>query len=339
MSVEPLQQSLAEQLHLRRHRLVALPPAQSRHVGDLLRQVDAALAAIDDGSYGLCDVCHDPIEADRLACDPLLRVCIDHLSRGERRALEHDLATAGRLQAALLPEPALAVAGWEVELAHRPAGPVSGDLITLVPSPAGGLHFLLADAMGKGISGALLMAQLVALYRVLVGREDRLETVLGEANRLLCANTPASHYATAVAGHLAADGGLRLAVAGHPPPLLVRAGAVRRLEGGGLPLGLFPSNHFPLHELRLAAGDTLVVYSDGASESADGDGEEYGIERLAGSLAASAGASARQVADGLLADLARFRGGAAAGDDLSLLVVRRRAEAAPAANRDEKSGL
>jgi len=322
--MEPLQQSLTEQLVDRRRRLLDLPGPARGPFADLLREVDDALAAVEAGRYGLCEVCHDPIEADRLACDPLIRVCIDHLSSGQRRALEHDLETAGRLQAALLPGRSLEVPGWDLELAHRPAGPVGGDLTTLLPAADGGAHFLLADAMGKGISGALLIAQLVALFRVLVGRDDGLETVLAEANRLLCANTPASHYATAVAGHLGPGGALTLVNAGHPPPLLAHGGEVTRLDGGGMPLGLFPSNHLPVHRLDLAPGDTLVVYSDGASEAAGGDGEEYGIDRLAASLAAAAGGSARQVTGRVLGDLAAFRDGGAAGDDLSLLVLRRR---------------
>ena len=73
------------------------------HLQSLLEEVDGALARIEDGTYGICDACHDTIECDRLISDPLIRFCLDHLSGAERSALERDLELAAQVQRGLLP--------------------------------------------------------------------------------------------------------------------------------------------------------------------------------------------------------------------------------------------
>ena len=88
----------------RRARLQAAARSLSAdYINDLLNEVDAALQRIDQGSYGLCETCHDPIEPDRLERNPLERFCLDHLTAKEMRAHEQDLALAMQIQVSLLP--------------------------------------------------------------------------------------------------------------------------------------------------------------------------------------------------------------------------------------------
>src|SRR5262245_41073926 len=79
--------------------------SESDNLRRLLQEVDAALDRLGAGSYGLCEVCHDPVEAERLMANPLVRFCLDHLSLLERQNLERDLEMAARIQAELLPQP------------------------------------------------------------------------------------------------------------------------------------------------------------------------------------------------------------------------------------------
>jgi len=99
-----------DQLMDRRRRLESAVAGKtpSGDVARLLVEVDAALARMDGGTYGLCEVCHDPVEIDRLIADPLVRFCIDHLSPREQRALEDDLALAARIQRSSCPKPTCA---------------------------------------------------------------------------------------------------------------------------------------------------------------------------------------------------------------------------------------
>ena len=162
---------LHDQLVARRQRL----ESSARVVGlaggiaELLSEVDAALARIETGTYGLCESCHDTIEKDRLLADPLVRLCLDHLTEGQRRALEQDLEFAGQLQRGLLPQANLQFGGWAVSYHYRPLGLVSGDYCDLVARENGStdLFFALGDVSGKGVAASMLMSQLHAIFRTL----------------------------------------------------------------------------------------------------------------------------------------------------------------------------
>jgi sigma-B regulation protein RsbU (phosphoserine phosphatase) len=325
-----LQVSFDERLLVRRERLVAalsgdMGGVDTAPLEALIGQVDEALARLEEGSFGVCETCGDAVEVDRLACDPLLRFCLDHLSASERRAFEHDLDTATRIQRALLPPPDLAGDGWRLRFDLRPAGPVSGDFCVLAPAAAGeALPFVFGDASGKGVAGSMLVSQLHAIFRGLFATASALASLVADANRIFCESTPGSSFATAVAVRLAPDGEVELVNAGHPSALLRTAdGAVRHLDSGGLPLGMFSDGCFAVRKLRMNAADTLLLYTDGLSEATDEEGCEHGVARLAERFAEIGGLEPGELTAALVKDLADFRGEGVAHDDLALMVVRR----------------
>jgi sigma-B regulation protein RsbU (phosphoserine phosphatase) len=319
--------AVRDELSERRERLARLAvTVRESQLVELLRQVDSAIERLDGGTWGECAVCLGSVEPDRLAADSLVRVCLDCLSASERRALERDLETAARVQAALLPPRQLAHDGWEVALLWEPLGPVSGDHYDLLrPKNEGDpLHLVVGDVAGKGVAASLLQSHLHALLRALAAPELSLAVLLTRANRLLCEVTLPAAYATLLAARLYDDGRVELASAGHPRPLLADRRGVRPVEGAGLPLGLFCEAEYATRDLRLARGDTLLFYTDCWTEAATDEGE-YGIGRAAAVL--------RRVKDLPLAELlAACRGGmdeflhgAPRGDDLTLLALRRTA--------------
>src|SRR5262245_22347766 len=103
----------------------------------LLDEVDQALERMNSGAYGICDVCHEPIEKERLLSDPLVRNCLDHLTPNQQRALAEDLDLARRIQSELLPQRDLRWNGWEVSHHYEPAGSVSGDYCDLLKTESG----------------------------------------------------------------------------------------------------------------------------------------------------------------------------------------------------------
>jgi sigma-B regulation protein RsbU (phosphoserine phosphatase) len=293
------------------------------YVNNLLAEIDTALQKIDNGSYGLCETCHDPIEADRLEGNPLVRFCLDHLTKEEMRAHEQDLELAMQIQAGLLPARDVRARNWETHYRYEPAGIVGGDYCEVIASSDGNsLFFALGDVAGKGVAASLLMTHLSAIFRSLLSLDLPLTEVVSRANRLFCESTPATHYATLVAGRTT-DDGLELFNAGHCRPLLCRHNGMDRIDASGLPLGLFCDSQYTVTESRLDPGDSLVLYSDGITEAQDPEGNTYEEERLIHSLQGHSERDAGAMADAVLRDVARFRDTRSRQDDMTLLIVRR----------------
>ncbi len=164
-----------------------------------MASVDDALARMENGTFGICEQCHDTIEADRLLCDPLVRFCLDHLSNDEQRALEKDLALAAGIQKALLPSQDWAVDGWRACYHYQPANIVSGDYCDLIETQDGFL-FLVGDVSGKGVAASMLMSHLHATFRSLAGQNLPLQNMVEHANRLFAESTAAGQFATMVVG-------------------------------------------------------------------------------------------------------------------------------------------
>src|SRR6202521_2281846 len=211
---------LRSELEQRRERLqVALhSPAADASLFKLLTAVDNALSRINQGTFGLCETCHDSIEAERLLSDPLVRFCLDHLTSAEQRALESDLSLAARIQRALLPKPGLAPDGWDVRYHYQPAGMVSGDYCDLFETDSGFL-FMLGDVSGKGVAASMLMSHLHATFRSLAEAGLPLDRLVQDANRIFCESTLAGQFATLVVGRAANDGSVEFISAGHLPVL------------------------------------------------------------------------------------------------------------------------
>jgi sigma-B regulation protein RsbU (phosphoserine phosphatase) len=318
-------EAVRDELHERRERLASLAvTVRESQLVELLQQVDSALERLDGGTWGRCAACLGSVEQDRLAADPLLTICLECLSPAERKALERDLETAARVQAALLPPRQLAHDGWEVALLWEPLGPVSGDHYDLLAPRREDepLHLVVGDVAGKGISASLLQSHLHALLRALATPELSLAALLARANRLLCEVTLPASYATLLAARLYTGGRVELASAGHPRPLLADRRGVRPVEGAGLPLGLFCEAEYTTRDLHLDAGDTLLLYTDGWTEAATDEGE-YGIGRAAAVLRRVKDLPLAELLAACRAGMEEFLHGAPRNDDLTLLALRR----------------
>jgi phosphoserine phosphatase RsbU/P len=297
----------------------------------LLRDVDEAVARVTAGTYGVCEACGEAIEPDRLQADPLLRLCLDHLTPTEARALEQDLFLAAKVQQKLLPPSPMVALGWEIAYRYEPLGAVSGDYCDVVrpESLDADLLLLLGDISGKGVAASMLMAHLHASMRTLVGFDLSLLQLIERANRLFCDSTMASHYATLVCARLGVTGTVEICNAGHCPPLLLRDGAVSPIEATGVPIGLFCVRDYAVEMLTLAAGDTLVLYTDGVTEALNEADQPYGEEQLVRLARGLAGEQPDAIVRACVADVARFRGNARRLDDVTVVAVRRTGQAKP----------
>ena len=313
------------QLEQRRERLLsALHSSADASLSHLLSEVDAALARLDKGTYGICETCHDPVERERLLNDPLVRFCLDHLTGEEQRALESDLELAARIQKGLLPPPELSAAGWQVRYHYEPAGPVSGDYCDVLESD-GGLLFLFGDVSGKGVAASMLMSHLHATFRSLARANLPLQRMVEAANRIFSESTLAGQFATLVVGRAREDGIVEFVSAGHLPVLHLGRNEAKSEGATGVPLGMFTNSHFPVHQLSLRSGEALLIYSDGLTEACNAVSEEYGINRIKEAAQRHYAAAPDHLIGGCLSDLQSFAAGTKRTDDLSLLLLRRAA--------------
>lgn len=298
---------------------------ETAHLARLLRDVDSALERMDKGSYGLCEVCHEPIEEERLIADPLMRNCLDHLTSDQQRALEQDLDLAARIQTRLLPNPSLSYGGWEAYYHYEAVGPVSGDYCDLmIPDPEScDLFFLIGDVSGKGVAASMLMAHLHAIFRSLIGVGLPVTQLVERANRIFCESTMSGDYASVVCGRAARSGQVDLCNAGHCPPLLLRGGEITVLKATGLPIGMFCSGEYLQTTMQLTQGDSLLLYTDGVTEAQNRTNAEYGAGRLAKLVRERHDLPPRALSEVCLEDLRTFLSGAPKTDDLTIMAIRR----------------
>jgi sigma-B regulation protein RsbU (phosphoserine phosphatase) len=319
--------ALRSQLADRRQKLqnVITQTGRPEELVDLIVQVDVALEKMDKGTYGKCETCHDSIEPDRLAIDPLIKNCLDHLSATEQRMLEHDLDLAFSVQSNLLPKQGIGGAGWMTAYHYSPAGPVSGDYCDILPSRGENdpLYFFVGDISGKGVAASILMAHLHAIFRSLLKPGIPIATVLAQANRLFCEGTAQKHFATLVFGSAEKNGTIEICNAAHCRPLILRRGRVESVDSSSLPLGLFAHGTFSTQRLHLDSGEALLLYTDGLIEARNTANELYGEERLINFTSSLRSYVPGNVIDSCLNDLSHFIAGTKRIDDLTLLALQK----------------
>src|SRR6202044_3562200 len=193
------------------------------------------------------------------------------------------LEQAAEIQRGLLPVQAPEVAGGGFG-GKKTAGapPVGGDYYDFLPYPDGRVGILVGDVAGKGMPAALLMSSLQARVQVLFDDPTNLAALVTRLNRIISSNCPSNRFITFFIGVLEPKTGeLTYVNAGHNPPIVAHAnGAVEKLEGTGLILGILPMATYQQGVCHMDPGDALLLFSDGVTEptSPDGD-EEFGEER------------------------------------------------------------
>lgn len=245
--------------------------------------------------------------------------------QAERTAQE--LRIAAEIQQALLPQPTLETALIELAAKTTPCRAVGGDFFDYAERDGGGVAFAVGDVAGKGTSAALLTAVIQGLFTAEAEALDDPAAIVGRVNRGLCRRSVAARFVTAFYGQLQGDGVLRYCNAGHNAPFLLTANGVRRLDVGGCVLGLFDTASYESGTVAMAPGDVLVLFSDGVTEAANARGEELGDDRLEACLRAVWTRRPLDVIAAIEREVATFSDRAAVGDDVTVMVLRRRTPA------------
>jgi sigma-B regulation protein RsbU (phosphoserine phosphatase) len=226
----------------------------------------------------------------------------------QREFQEQELQRAREIQQSLLPKQVPQIAGFEIAGSWEPARIVGGDYFDVIRLGESKLAICIADVVGKSISAALLMANVQATVRAFASESASPSWLCTRVNSVLCENIASGKFVTLFYGVLdAKQKTLQYTSAGHPHPILTNAsGSVRLLDNGGAVLGVFPSWKYEDSVVQLTPGDRLVLYTDGITEAAKADGEEFGEERLIHLLKALADESPSDLNAHLLTDVKKF---------------------------------
>jgi phosphoserine phosphatase RsbU/P len=247
-------------------------------------------------------------------------------ARENERRLQSDLATAREIQLQLLPRGAREVAGLDIAAAYLPARELGGDFYDFLPYGGGQLGLVLGDVSGKGTAAALYGSLAIGTLRELVVEHaSQPAEMLALLNRRLHnARLDSRFIAMLFAIYDAPTRRLKIANAGEPHPLLVRAGEVQTVRIEGVPLGLFAESQYDETTIDLIPGDVVIFASDGILESANDHKEEFGHARLSAVLSALVDSdTACNVTSKILnATNAHSGPGYSPHDDRTLLVLR-----------------
>ncbi|HWL91421.1 MAG TPA: SpoIIE family protein phosphatase, partial [Actinomycetota bacterium] len=234
---------------------------------------------------------------------------------------------ARTLQQSLLPPEPPQIEGIDLAARYRPAGEgieVGGDFYDAFEIGEGEWTVALGDVCGKGPDAAALMGMVRHTIRAAAIRERAPARVLATVNAAVGRQTSEDQFCTAVAARLRPQGDRVIAwicVAGHPPPVVLRAdGSLHWIRGSGALLGVFDDAQLAEDELRLAPGDTLVLYTDGVIEER-GIEEVFGEERLAAVLRGAAGAAASEIV-ARIEEAVLGHGSGEPRDDIAILAVK-----------------
>jgi sigma-B regulation protein RsbU (phosphoserine phosphatase) len=242
----------------------------------------------------------------------------------EKKRIQAQLEIARQVQLELLPSTDPVVEGFDISAYIFPTEEVSGDYYDWVRVFDDQIGIVVADAVGKGIPAALLMAFLRASLRSSVQIGYAPHIAMSKVSSLLRDSIEDNKFITAIYGILdSTNKSFVFSNAGHNPPLLIKPdGEYRYVEYGDLPLGMFDETHYHQHFIRFEAGQVMVIYTDGITEAANPAGEEYGADRFAKRVLDGIDLPAKKLIDHIRKGVADFTERKFLDDDGTLFIIK-----------------
>ena len=242
----------------------------------------------------------------------------------EKKRLQGQLEVARQVQLELLPPKDPELPGYDVSAYNFPTEEVSGDYYDWVRIYEDQIGVVIADVSGKGVPAAILMAFLRASLRAASHIGYATHISMAKVNYLLWESIERNQFVTAIYGILdASNKTLSYSNAGHNPPLLIKAGGETRfVDNGEQPLGMFRDTRYHEYHLMLEPGDVLVLYTDGVTEAANTEGEEFGRDRLAEAVKKFYDRPARELIASVQMAVLEWTGDGGPTDDVTFFIIK-----------------
>ena len=239
----------------------------------------------------------------------------------KQRLVNEDLALARKIQSHFLPHQRPQATGYAFRDVYRSALEIGGDYYDFLSLPESLVGIAVGDVSGKGVSAALCMAKLSSEARHLSAGKTEPAAILRELNASLFRDLTEGMFVTLVFFSLdVANRRLRLANAGHPPPLLRhRDGRTEQMETKrSMPLGIAETVDFEESVFELAPGDTVIAFTDGLNEATNTHDELFGTERITRAVSESEGTPEKTL-EVLLQSVETFQEDQPQSDDLTIV--------------------
>ena len=316
---------------------LSLDPNQDVNLGNPAAFLFAVPIAVKDDLYGVMLIEEAPgglrFRARRLeiitgiAQQAALAIQNDLLQNEMvvRERLETEIQLARQIQQTFIPESLPQFPDWELAARWKTARQVGGDFYDVFDLPDKRLGLFIADVADKGVPAALFMALTRTLVRAAVTELESPAEAMKRVNDLLIPDTRQGMFVTAVYAVLDMDKNeLTYVNAGHNPPLWVkRDGEIERLTRTAIALGVVTGEPVEQRTIKFESGDSLLLYTDGLTESFNADGEFYGEGRLMEAIKSDHCSSASDLLDVVEKSLLNFVQDMPPADDLTMLVLRR----------------
>lgn len=244
----------------------------------------------------------------------------------DKLKIRNELELARDLQASLIPKKLPRVPGYEIDAFNRIANTVGGDIYDFVPLNDGRLAVLFGDASGHGMAAGLVMAVAQAAFRTQLEIDPTPTAVFSLLNRILLRVGGNRSFFSASYVVMSPGGGYEVVLAGHPEILKVDVAGhvIERISRGAYPLGIKEQTSWDVLEGSLGLGESLVLHSDGLTESRNPEGKELGDSYLETVISWQPGARASELLEEIVAEWKSFVAGAPIEDDVTVAVIRRR---------------
>jgi sigma-B regulation protein RsbU (phosphoserine phosphatase) len=246
----------------------------------------------------------------------------------EKERIESELSVARKIQMGILPRtfpPFPDRPEFDIYATIKPAKEVGGDLYDFFFMDDEHLCFIIGDVSGKGIPAALFMAVTRTLIKAKTTKGLTPETVLERVNEDLSLDNVSSMFVTLFLGIInSRTGELEYCNGGHDPPYVLRNnGDVELLEtGSSIALGVMEDFSYQSRRISLHKGDTILLYTDGVTESMDKDGNFFEEKRLEEILWKIRGKPSKEVCQHILDEVENFAVGAEQSDDITILAMK-----------------
>jgi sigma-B regulation protein RsbU (phosphoserine phosphatase) len=294
-------------------------------IEDHLHVIESSLEKMEDGTLGVCVVCHGYVDAQLLEMDYTAAVCLDHYSEEERRRLESELELSQVVQRALLPQRVPDIRGVELAAFSRPSEIIGGDYFDFFQFRDGTHGFVIADVSGHGVAAGMLMSSLQTAIRTMAPDTDLPTEILERINRFYIHNI---HFTTFVTVFLARFDPVTLTLtyvnAGHNPPAVRRRvnGEIIWLKPTAPAIGIAEEFHPRMETIGFSGGDSLLLYTDGLTEVLNFGNEQFGQERLAELVQQHADRTAPDLLQSIRRAVSAFGGDKPLADDMTMVALR-----------------